>query len=285
MNRLPAVLLPLLCTAGLAAQTPVTPPANKYPPAQDVRLGLEAAAQVRRQLPILQDDLVTSYVAEVGRRLVQAIPASLRHPQFAYTFQVVNVSDINAFALPGGPMFVNRGMLAAASDEGEVAGVMAHEISHVVLRHGTAQASKATPYELGELAGAVVGSIVGGRVGSLITQGTQFGLGTAFLRFSREYEKQADIEGAHLMARAGYDPRDMANMFRTIERQSGPGGPEWLSDHPNPGNRFDYISEEARTLDVGQPVRDARAFDRVRAHLRTLPPAPTTAEATKRGGG
>jgi hypothetical protein len=128
-------------------------------------------------------------------------------------------------------------MVEAANAEGEVAGVMAHEISHVVLRHGTAQASKAGKYALGQIAGQVLGAIIGGNVGSIVAQGTQFGLGTAFLRFSREYEKQADILGSQIMARAGYDPRDMANMFATIEKQGGSGGPQWLSDHPNPGNR------------------------------------------------
>ena len=167
-----------------------------------------------------------------------AIPQDVRHPEFRYSFKVVNVREINAFALPGGPMYVNRGMIEAAHTEGEVAGVMAHELSHVVLRHGTAQATKATKYEIGTLFGAVVGSIIGGNVGSAVAQGTQFGLGTAFLRFSREFERQADLLGSHIMAAAGYDPLEMASMFKTIEKQGGSGGPQWLSDHPNPGDRY-----------------------------------------------
>jgi predicted Zn-dependent protease len=128
----------------LAAQTVITPPDNKYSPAEDVKLGQEAAAQAEQQLPIMRDDAVTSYVEALGRRLADAVPENRRHPEFRYSFKVVNVREINAFALPGGPMFVNRGMIEAARNEGEVAGVMAHELSHVVLRHGTAQASKAT---------------------------------------------------------------------------------------------------------------------------------------------
>src|SRR5262249_40946493 len=155
-------------------------------PAQDVQLGRDAAAQVEQQLPILHDDNVTSYVERVGQRLVQAIRPDLQHPEFHYTFKVVNVREINAFALPRGPMYVNRGMIEAAKNEGEVAGVVAHELSHVALRHGTAQATKATKYEIGQVAGAVLGAIVGGRTGNVIAQGAQFGLGTAFLRFSRE---------------------------------------------------------------------------------------------------
>src|SRR5262249_47138081 len=125
------------------------------------------------------------------------------------------------------------------------------------------------------------GAIVGGPWGQVISQGTQFGLGAAFLRFSREFEQQADIEGSHIMARAGYDPRDMANMFKTIEKQGGSGGPQWLSDHPNPGNRYEYITNEAKLLRVENPIRETRAFDQIKAHLRSLPPAPTTEEATR----
>ena len=274
----------LLSATVVASQTQVTPPPNNYTPAQDVELGLKAAGEARKQLPVMRDDAVTSYVEEIGRRLSSAIPPELRHPEFRYTFEVVNVKEINAFALPGGPMFVNRGMIEAANTEGEVAGVMAHELSHVILRHGTAQASKATKYEVGQVAGAVLGAIIGGGWGQVISQGTQFGLGAAFMRFSREYERQADIEGSHVMARAGYDPRDMANMFKTIEKQGGSGGPQWLSDHPNPGDRSNYITKEAQLLHVESPIRDTREFDQVKAHLRQLSPAPTTEQATKNSG-
>ena len=268
-----------------AAQTKVTAPKNKYAVKDDVQLGREAAAEVEKQLPILHDDNVTSYVAGIGERLVRAIPAELQHPEFQYSFKVVNVREINAFALPGGPMYVNRGMMEAAKTEGEVAGVMAHELSHVALRHGTAQATKATPYAMGQMAGAIIGAIVGGRTGSVISQGTQFGIGTAFMRYSREYEKQADILGSQIMARAGYDPRDMANMFKTIEAQGGGGGPQWMSDHPNPGNRYEYINQEAQMLRVENPVRDTSGFESAKARLGQMAPAPTTEAATKSGAG
>jgi Zn-dependent protease with chaperone function len=279
--RGPAAVALLLAATLVSAQTIITPPENKYTPAQDVELGQKAAADARRQLPILRDDAVSSFIEDIGRRLVAAIPPDLRHPEFHYTFEPVDVKEINAFALPGGPMFVNRGMIEAARSEGEVAGVMAHEISHVILRHGTAQASKATKYEVGQVAGAVLGAIIGGGWGQVISQGTQFGLGTAFLRFSREYERQADLEGAQLMARAGYDPRDMASIFKTIEKQGGSGGPQWLSDHPNPGNRVQYITQEAQALTIENPVRDTRGFQQIQAHLKQMPPAPTTEQATR----
>jgi Zn-dependent protease with chaperone function len=278
----------LSIAVGLGAQTRVTPPENKYTPAQDVELGLQAAAEVRQQLPVMRDDAVTSYVERLGNRLVSVIPSELQHPEFKYTFETVNVREINAFALPGGPMFVNRGMIEAANSEGEVVGVMAHEVSHVLLRHGTAQASKAGKYQLGQVIGAIAGAVIGGRTGSVLSQATQFGFGAAFLRFGREYERQADLLGAQLMARAGYDPRDMASMFRTIEKQGGSNGPEWLSDHPNPGNRSQYIEKEAQALRVSNPVTDRAAYDRVKAHLKSLPQAPTSeevAKAAKTGGG
>lgn len=265
---------------GLSAQTRVTPPSNKYTPAQDVEMGLQAASEVRQQLPLMRDDGVTSYIERLGNRLVAIIPPELQHPEFKYTFETVNVREINAFALPGGPMFVNRGMIDAANSEGEVVGVMAHEVSHVLLRHGTAQASKAGKYQMGAVIGAIAGAVIGGRTGSVVSQATQFGFGTMFLKYGREYEKQADLLGAQLMSRAGYDARDMASMFRTIEKQ-GSSGPEWLSDHPNPGNRSQYIEKEAQALRVTSPVTDQSGFDRVKAHLKTLPPAPTSEEVAK----
>ena len=274
----------LVSVSVTGAQTKVTAPKNKYTPQQDVQLGRDAATQVEKQLPLLRDDNVTSYVSDIGQRLVTAIPAELRHPEFNYTFKVVNVKEINAFALPGGPMYVNRGMIEAAKTEGEVAGVVAHELSHVALRHGTAQATKATKYEIGTIAGAVIGAIVGGQAGNVIAQGTQFGLGTAFLRFSRAFEKDADIEGSQIMARAGYDPREMANMFKTIEQQGGAGGPQWLSDHPNPGDRYAYINREAQSLHVENATHNTGAFQSVQARLRQMSPAPSTEDATRTAG-
>ena len=271
--------------AALGAQTVITAPDNKYTPAQDVELGRKAAGEVEQQLPILRDEDVTSFVASIGRRVVDAIPQEFRHAEFHYSFQVVNVREINAFALPGGPMYVNRGMIEAAHTEGEVAGVMAHELSHVALRHGTAQATKATKYEIGTLLGAVVGSIIGGNVGSAVAQGTQFGLGTAFLRFSREFERDADLLGSHIMAGAGYNPLEMASMFKTIEKQGGSGGPQWLSDHPNPGDRYEYITREAQALQVRDVVRDTRAFTQAQARLRRMAPGADDGGGDAQGGG
>jgi hypothetical protein len=147
-------------------------------------------------------------------------------------------------------MFLNRGMIEAAKTEGEVAGVMAHEISHVALRHGTAQATKGEKFQIGAILGQVAGAVIGGTAGSVVAQGSQLGLGTYFLKYGRQAETEADLLGAQILARAGYDPRQMANMFKTIEAQGGSSGPEFLSSHPNPGNRYNAINKEASMLEV-----------------------------------
>jgi hypothetical protein len=263
------------------AQTRVEPHPNNYSPEQDVELGRRAAAEVRQQLPMVNDGPTQEFIERIGDRLVAEIPDNLRHLPFQYTFDVVNLKEINAFALPGGPMFIHRGTLEAARTDGEVAGVMAHELSHVILRHGTVQASKGQKFQLGAIAGQVLGSIIGGRTGNVIAQGSQFGLGTYFLKYSREYEREADLLGAQIMARAGYDPREMANMFQTIARRGGSGGPEWLSDHPNPGNRYDAINREAAMLRVDGSSGSNAEIESVQARLARMAPAPTSQQVAR----
>jgi Zn-dependent protease with chaperone function len=276
------------CGAALVAQTEIKLPKNRFTPQQDVELGRKAAAEVRQQYPVIENEKISGYLTMLGDRLVAAAPAELKQPVYEYSFTPVNVQEINAFALPGGPMFVNRGMFDAADSEGEVVGVMAHELSHVLLRHGTANASKAqNPWlQLGQLAGQVGGAVVGGAAGSAIAQGSQFGLGTVLLRYSRDFEKQADLLGTQIMARAGYDPRALAHMFQTIERESqtsGGSGPQWMSSHPNPGNRTQYINKEADSLTLAR-LADMSQFEPVKAAFSTLPPAKTSADVAKGGG-
>ena len=241
---------------------------NKYKVTDDVKVGRQAAAEVEQQMPILSDGDATNYVSRVGQRLVSNIPSEFQHPEFQYYFKIVNARDINAFALPGGPMYVNRGMIEAARNEGEMAGVMAHELSHVALRHGTAQATKGQKYGL--LAGilGIGGQIIGGPAGAAAQIAGQ-GVGVYFLKFSREYETEADILGAQIMARAGYDPHDLANMFKTIEQQSGGGGGGFLSDHPSPANRQSaafapnhFLLQQDRRLRIPSAFRGLFAFDK-----------------------
>jgi Zn-dependent protease with chaperone function len=271
----------------LLAQTAIKLPKNKYTPEQDVKLGKEAAAEVRKEYPVIQNDKITSYLTRLGDRLVAAAPSELKNPVYEYSFTPVNLKEINAFALPGGPMFVNRGMFDAATSEGEVTGVMAHELSHVLLRHGTANATKAqNPWlQIGQMAGAVGGAVVGGSAGSAIMQGSQLGLGAVLLRYSRDYEKQADLLGSQIMARAGYDPRALAHMFETIERETkgGGGSPEWLSSHPNPGNRTQYINKEAAALTIGPPP-DTSEFESIKTAFAALPSGKSMNAGGKGGG-
>ncbi len=275
--------------AVFAQGTNIDAPDNDYSISDDVKLGREASAEVEARMPLLRESReVDDYVERVGRRLVNAIPREFRHSQFNYEFDVVNARDINAFALPGGPLYVNRGTIQAAGSEGELAGVMAHEIAHIALRHGTAQATEAqsAKFQIPAIGGAILGAIIGGSVGSVIAQGTQFGLSTYFLKYSRDYERQADILGAQIMANAGYDPRDLANMFRRIESQGGGGGPEWLSSHPNPGDRYDRINREARLLNVNpdRATQDTAQFNRIQAELRSRPQAPSMQEIARNSG-
>ncbi|MBC7900029.1 MAG: M48 family metalloprotease [Saprospiraceae bacterium] len=268
-------MLPMAVTA----QTRVNMPKNKYKVQDDVKIGRDASRQVEQQFPILNDSQAQAYISRVGERLVAAIPSQFQQPAFDYNFKLVNARDINAFALPGGPMYVNRGMIEAAKNEGEMAGVMAHEISHVALRHATAQQTKVSS-PLNQILG--IGAILGGAVlgGQAGAQAGQIFAAGYFSRYSREYETQADILGARIMADAGYDPRDLANMFQTIAGQSGGGrSPEWLSSHPDPGNRFQKINQEASMLRVSStPIKITRDFSRVKERLSGLPRAPTMAE-------
>jgi hypothetical protein len=252
--------------------------------AEDVKVGREASNEVREQLPMLNDGRVDEYVEDVGRALASAIPREFQHDGFRYTFDVVNQKEINAFALPGGPMFLNRGMIEAAKSEGEMAGVMAHEISHVALRHGTAQAGRAQPWAIGSVAGQILGAILGGPVGEVVSAGSQIIPGLKIAQYSREFERQADLLGAQILARAGYDPREMANMFRTIEEEGGGrGGPEWMSSHPNPGNRYNAIMTEAKALRV-QGNANTGQFQDVQGRLDRMSPA-LTAEQIAKGQG
>ncbi|HEY6148433.1 MAG TPA: M48 family metallopeptidase, partial [Thermoanaerobaculia bacterium] len=234
--------------------------------------GRQSAAQVERQIPLLRDPAVEGPVEAIGRRLAAAAPGT----KFPYQFRVTNLSDVNAFALPGGFLYVNRGLIELVPTEGQLAGVMAHEIAHVALRHPTNQVSKAYLARAGVgLLGGVLGG--GNRSSATIIQAVGgIGLNALFLRFSRAAESQADIVGAQIMARAGYDPREMADMFELLRRQSGrdPGRLErFLSDHPAPADREERVRQEAARLPRANGSRAQGALPAVKAALRSEPPA------------
>ena len=234
---------------------------------------------------------------------MDAIPSEFRQPAFAYSFDIVNVDSLSAVALPGGPMFLGRGMIEAARTEGKLAGVMAHQLSHIVLRHGTAQATATDRFQIGQITGRDIGEVVGGAADGITAAGVAFGLSSHFLKYSQAHEHQADLLAALVMARSGYDPAHLAGVFHTIEDSSNfRGGPQWMSSHPNPGDRDQYILREALQLQglpvatgalhpylssetqafCGKgPLGSTGEFDSMQALLKNMPPAPTTEEVAR----
>lgn len=240
-----ALLVLLLATPTLvdARYTPSTG-SNRFSPQDEIQIGREAAADTNRKLPILPEkDPLSRYVRKLGEKLARYAPGDEKWP---YTFRVVNQKEINAFALPGGPIYINVGTIQAADNEAQLAGVIAHEISHVVGRHATRAATKQS---YAQVPLAILGSLLGKGVGASLAQlGAQFAVGSYFLKNSRQAETEADLIGTGMMYDAGYDPRQMASFFETLEAQGGSGGPQFLSDHPNPGNRSEKVMGEVRTL-------------------------------------
>ena len=241
---LPAALLAALSGAASGQNlVEFKPCSNSVKPAQQIEIGQKAARQVYQQMPVLPDSSpVTQYVQALGQKLAAYAPGY----RWPFNFHVADVADINAFALPGGTVFVNLGTIQAADDEAQLAAVMAHEMSHVVLEHSICNMEK--QQRVGLLAGIgqlAAGLALGnGALGSLAQETIGIGTGLGFLKMSRGDEKQADMEGASILYQAGYDPRAMPQFFETIESKYGQGGAQFLSDHPNPGNRTDYIDKE-----------------------------------------
>ena len=274
----PSALLAIalvLCAplAARAATSHATPGFNLFSVEQDIEIGRQSAAEAERELPLLNDRNVDRYLNEIIKKLAEQAPGA-RYP---YAIKAVNASEINAFSLPGGPMYVNRGLFEAARSEGELAGVLAHEMSHVALRHGTHQASKAYLSQAGlGILGGLLGKN-GGNTTEIVNAIGGVGLNTVFLKFSRDDEYQADQMGAEIMAAAGYDPRDMANFFELLrsEQARDPGKLERLfSSHPPSADREVRIRDQAESLQLVRS-NDVGGFDRARADLRRLSPAPS----------
>ena len=257
-----------------------TPCKNPFTQQQETQLGLKAMGQVYQQQPILPDsDPVSRYVQSLGARLVQFAPGD----RWPYQFHVVNSADINAFALPGGSIFVNLGTVQAAADEAQLAGVIAHEISHVAQRHSTCNvAQQQVPSILAGIGGALAGIFIPGTAGVLAQQGISSVAGLTFLRMSRDNEKEADLMGTDILYDAGYDPRAMPQFFETIQAKYGSGGAQLLSDHPNPGNRIGYVDQEIATLPPkANEIKDSPQFQTM--HTRSLKMHAATAEEIKAG--
>jgi predicted Zn-dependent protease len=244
---------------------------NLFSKQQDVQIGQESAAKVTQEYQVAQDPRLQDYVRRVGAILASTPTA--RQSGFPFQFTMLDEKQVNAFALPGGAIFVFSGTLPFCDNEAEFAGVLAHEMSHVILRHGTNQLSKAEIIQLpAELAGAALPATA---MGQIVATGVGVGLNGLFLHYSREDESQADDLGAHIMAEAGYNPVAMAQFFEKLKTLPGPGVPQFLSDHPSPGNRVQAVEAIIRTMPPRPYALDLTGqFPAARQMAAALPPPP-----------
>jgi beta-barrel assembly-enhancing protease len=236
---------------------------NLFSPEQDIQLGEASAEEIMGQVVVVRDARANAYVQRLGERVAAAAPGY----KFPYKFVVVASPEVNAFALPGGYVFVNEGAIEAARTEGELAGVLAHEIAHVSLRHGTTQASRAY---MARTALGVVNAVAGvgqGDLWRLAAAACVAGANRFFNSSNREAELQADAEGARLLAEAGFDPRDMANFFQRLDGREG-GGEQEPSDHPDPASRVEAIAKVSAALgQLHERARDSEEFRRIKSRL------------------
>jgi Zn-dependent protease with chaperone function len=249
---------------------------NLFKMQQDIQLGKENAEQVDKTCPLVTDPQVLRYINDLGRRLASLAPNN--HPEYSWAFKVINSSDINAFALPGGYIYVNRGAIEAAENEAQIAGVMAHESGHVVMRHGTHEATQAL---LPTAPLAILGGIVG-QSGSLTAQlmemGLSFGANSILLKNSRSAESQADEVGTYILYQAGYDPHAMAQFFAIIEKKYPQKTIQFFSDHPVPEDRIKAVDREIPLLGPAKEWKtDSPEFADAKKRLLSLP-APSQAK-------
>lgn len=249
---------------------------NLFSKDQDIQLGKEASAEIEKEVRLVTNRELVAYVERIGQRLA----ATGESGEYPYTFKVVQDEAINAFALPGGPTYVNTGLILAAEDEAQLAGVMGHEIAHVALRHGTRNASRSQLINLGAILG---GGLIGGdsMLGQLAKMGIGLGASSVLLKYSRGAESDADLLGAHIMARAGYNPIEAALFFEKLEAETGnrSGLETFFSSHPNPGNRSERIQEQLPYMPVGPYNSDSGQLSRMQSIIKGLPQAPKPAPA------
>jgi len=240
---------------------------------QEVELGQQAQAEIDKQMPVLRDATLDRYIDNIGARLA----ASATGPKYPYSFGVVNYKELNAFALPGGPIYVHRGVIGAARTEAQLAGVMAHEVAHIAQRHAAKQISKGIVANgLLGLLGAVLDDGKGeaaARIGaSVVAQ-------SVFMKFSRDDEREADRIGAEIMDRAGWDPHGMAEFMQILqqEQQRSPSSVEtFFSSHPSPAGR---VRDLQGLVANRSGRRDSQEFQSMKGRLGSLP-APRTMPKT-----
>ena len=273
-----AILICVTSTLVFSQRTELKPGRyNLFSPQQDVELGQQVAQDAERQIPMLNNSRVDDYLNRLGSRLAANAPGE----KYPYNFKCVNDSSINAFALPGGFLYVNRGVIEAADNEAELAGVISHEIGHVALRHGT---NLATKQYVAQVPLAILGGALGrNSVGSVIAQtGANLFTNTILLKYSRDDERQADVMGAQILYDSNYDPRYLATFFDKLG--TGGRGFEPLSSHPNPESRIQSINAEIAKLGArsNRASNDSNEFQSIKRYVTSLPAAP--AERTSRNG-
>jgi predicted Zn-dependent protease len=215
--------------------------------AQEIQMGQQGAKEVEQSIGFYKDAGVNAYVADIGRRMAE----QSERPELPWEFHVVDDAAVNAFAIPGGFIYVTRGLMSSINNEAELAGVLGHEIAHVTHRHSVQQISKSQLAQLGLGIGSILSSDIA-KFGQLAGAG----LSLLFLKYGRDAENQADESGFRYALGQNYDVRQMPNVFQTLGRLSEAGGagklPEWLSTHPEPGNRIEHIDKMLDTVPLAQ---------------------------------
>jgi Zn-dependent protease with chaperone function len=242
---------------------------------QEEQLGQQAAAQVQKQMEVVNNPTVEAWLNRIGQSLAKTPEANA----YPYYFKLVNEDSINAFALPGGPMFVHTGLIKAADNEDEVAGVLAHEMSHVALRHGAAQISKQQTW--GTLFGVLqqgAGALGCGALCQAASAGLGLGGNSLLMKFSRGYEHDADINGARMLYSAGYDPIGLPTFFQKLEAKLGTAAEPkglalWMSSHPATGNRIQYVQQDIQFYQPKQYSAGVGDFQQIKQIVSNIPPA------------
>jgi Zn-dependent protease with chaperone function len=270
-----------LCCLAHAQLRELKPGFNLFSPQQDVQIGHEYAGEVERQMTVVHNARLNAYLRSVLDRLRR----SPRAGDFPYSIAAVYDKNINAFSLPGGPIYIDTGLLAAIDNEGQLAGVIGHEMSHIVLRHSTSQLSKQNLLQIpAMLAGSMGDDSI---LGKLTKAGLTLGAGSLLLKFSRADEAQADYNGAIIMADAGYNPIELANFFEKLQAQAQSGGSlagfvsRFLSDHPDPGNRVKAVEDEVQEMPQRSYGSDTGRFVQIKALVKSLPAPPPRPTASK----
>jgi predicted Zn-dependent protease len=271
-----AILASSLAMPVLAERTKLKPDFNIFTIAQDVELGLKVSREMEPQMEILRNSTATKYLDALGKRLAAKAPGG---GQYRLVFKIVNDKSINAFGLPGGFVYVNRGTIEAAVNEAELASVIAHEIGHIVLRHGTHQISKA--YAL-QVPASTLGAIGRTSIAAVLARiGGGFTASSILLKNPLEAERQADLMGTQIIYDARYDPEAAARVFEKLANESK-GMTTSVNEHPDPATRIGNVRKEIERLGGVPPnaILDSPEYQNVRL-LVSNSPEPQTAPARR----